>query len=423
MSTVRPGFTRGDPATLVTSSLTRDQPDPSRTRQEAGSPTVTHIRMGRGMVAVKRYESEGSKSKRPFTPPFTRSSPSSPVEIIPGQETKRKWYNTPLLGRKRNVSLGSVRGTRDVQSWANAVRAQESWDEITQSEGGPSLSTITSSDDLSSSQGSSSLRHSLRLPTHRSLSSSVRTDPSSPFARPNELPEPVFLPKPTSPIPASIDEVGEDEDEDGRILLEALGLAEPTNPQSMEQPADDYTHDEYSPELNEEPRFEVEVEAEAEHEREEQQQEIEVPASHLDEPPTPTPIRLRPLPIPPQFRPPVQPQHQPQLPLAPLFQPEHRSNLINVSPPHDSQDAFAYVFGPTPRSSLYADRRESSAPPPPYVSRQSAMLDRHRPRPRPEDVYVLEQQLAGLALPDVPPLSIRRREDKPDQRRWMVENN
>lgn len=268
---------------------------------------------------------------------------------------------------------------------------------VFQSDARPSLSTITSSDDWSSYQGSSSVQHSLQLPIHRSLSSSVRTGSTSPFARPNELPEPVLFLKPTSPVPNSIDEIDEEEDEDGRILLEALGLAEPAvGIQLVEQPNDDYTHNEDPVELNDE----------LELYQEEQQLEVGEHESYSDEPPTPTPIRLRPLPIPPQFRPPIQFQ--------PPVQREAQNHITNVPPPHDSQDAFTYVFGPTPRSSVYANRRESNAPPPPYASRQSAMLDRHRSRPRPEDLYLLEQQLAGLALPEVPPLSIRRRDGRLD---------
>lgn len=131
MSTVRPEFTRVDCTTAMPSPI-RGQPDPTRSRREGEGPTVTHIRMGRGMVAVKRYESEGSKNKKPLTSPIVRSSPSSPVETIPGQEPKRKWYNPSLLSRKRNVSLGGVSGAQDIQSWANAVQFQESWDEIPQ---------------------------------------------------------------------------------------------------------------------------------------------------------------------------------------------------------------------------------------------------------------------------------------------------
>jgi hypothetical protein len=41
--------------------------------------------------------------------------------------------------------------------------------------------------------------------------------------------------------------------------------------------------------------------------------------------------------------------------------------------PRDSQDALDYVFGSNPGSSPHIDSPGSNGPPPPYVSRQSAM--------------------------------------------------
>lgn len=131
MNTTRPEFVRPDPMATVAPSNTRAQADLAHHRREAGSPTVTHIRMGRGMVAVKRYENEGSIKKRSSKPLLTRSSPSSPVETAPGQEPKRKWYSPSLLKRKRNVSLSGVGGPQDIKSWADGVRTEEPWDEAT----------------------------------------------------------------------------------------------------------------------------------------------------------------------------------------------------------------------------------------------------------------------------------------------------
>lgn len=66
--------------------------------------------MGRGVVSVARYEKGSSKKKRPpanIAVPFPTPGPdSSPVEISPGG-TKRKWYQTPILGR-RNTSLSGI---------------------------------------------------------------------------------------------------------------------------------------------------------------------------------------------------------------------------------------------------------------------------------------------------------------------------
>ncbi|KAJ1304376.1 hypothetical protein OPQ81_005528 [Rhizoctonia solani] len=79
--------------------------------------------------------------------------------------------------------------------------------------------------------------------------------------------------------------------------------------------------------------------------------------------------------------------------------------VLNIVPPHDSQDAFAYVFGPNHRST-HMEQRVSTAPPP-YVARQSAMLDRHM-RPIREQP-ILPDHKREMPLPPVAPLTIRRK--------------
>jgi hypothetical protein len=101
---------------------------PSPSSQEAPAHPVTHIRMGRGMVAVARYEKNTPKSQRPTTsllvPPAARSNDSAPspvdFEMSPGGTTKRKWYR-PSIRRRRNTSLQG-----DSAAPANRTKTSES---------------------------------------------------------------------------------------------------------------------------------------------------------------------------------------------------------------------------------------------------------------------------------------------------------
>jgi hypothetical protein len=100
--------------------------------------TVEHVRMGRGLVKVIRYENEAHRGKRPPVSPVSPASASSPLSdgTNPGQSSRRKWFNTPLL-RRRNVSLGGGLPTTkdlststrhgDIKSWVN-TQVREGWD-------------------------------------------------------------------------------------------------------------------------------------------------------------------------------------------------------------------------------------------------------------------------------------------------------
>ncbi|CAE6410718.1 unnamed protein product [Rhizoctonia solani] len=142
-------------------------------------------------------------------------------------------------------------------------------------------------------------------------------------------------------------------DEDGRLLLGLLGINEDP---STSPPATEQTQPHRLPTPEPEPEPEQEPEQE--------------------QPCVPPARRLPPVPV------------------------------LNVVPPHDSQDAFAYVFGPA-RRSLYMEHRGLTAPPPPpYIARQSAILDRYKVV-TPE--VPISPEPKRVVLPPVAPLTIRRK--------------
>ncbi|CAE6411111.1 unnamed protein product [Rhizoctonia solani] len=79
--------------------------------------------------------------------------------------------------------------------------------------------------------------------------------------------------------------------------------------------------------------------------------------------------------------------------------------VLNVVPPHDSQDSFAYVFGPNQRAPYLGHR--GPAAPPPYIARQSAILDGLKvPTP---GAPIPPEPKKEIVLPPVAPLAIRRK--------------
>lgn len=154
--------------------------------------------------------------------------------------------------------------------------------------------------------------------------------------------------------PTTQDEPGEDSLEDGQLLLDLLGVQEtpPVPPSETEQTQ---LHRLPTPEPEQEPE----------------------PEPEPDQCVTPAPIRRLP-PVP----------------------------VLNIIPPHDSQDAFSYVFGPN-HQTPYMEHRGPAAPPP-YIARQSIILDRYA-RPT-RDQPIPSDQKRETALPSVAPLIIRRKE-------------
>jgi hypothetical protein len=208
------------------------------------------------------------------------------------------------------------------------------------------------------------------------------SNPTAPLIRTGDPPKSAATSRRMSPLLNEVKDDDESEDENGRILLEALGLGQSTP-----------------------------VAKQAEQPNEEDNQ-----ASNLSEP-TAEPRRQL-YDISPRIRP------LPALPSLPSFAPielEPRPAVqITVPLPCDSEDAHSYIFGSTgPRSST--QHRGSACPPPPYASRYSALFD--RPPVTQDDYMALQRQMRGLALPEVAPLTIRKRDEKPGQRRLVVENN
>ncbi|KAG9097728.1 hypothetical protein FS749_005661 [Ceratobasidium sp. UAMH 11750] len=88
---------------------------PSTSRSEPASADSEHIRIGRSLVKVKRYQNEASRGSR--WPPTSPTSPASPTPLTPipsptegtiqERAFKRKWFQPPFI-RRRNVSLGGI---------------------------------------------------------------------------------------------------------------------------------------------------------------------------------------------------------------------------------------------------------------------------------------------------------------------------
>ncbi|KAF8706005.1 hypothetical protein RHS03_05151, partial [Rhizoctonia solani] len=333
---------------LQTSPL---RPSSSRVPNAQG---VTYVRVGRGIVPTTRYEKSAARGRSNADEFATTSTYSPDGETSPGGSTKPKWYKQPFI-RGRNMSLQGIlsgRSSTSTVSNKSPIIHQEAElpiidvappppvDRGAQNEAGPSK---------------------LRKPRSQSPLTPTYTPPSPthPITRTQRIPsstlplrsvQSMFLQNPNT----RAHNVTED-DEDGQLLLDLLGVTE--------RPLTHLREPEQS-QLQHIPTSEPELEPEPE------------PEQRL----TPPPVRR--LPIPPQFPAPV----------------------LNIPPPHDSQDAFAYVFGPTPRSSFIDPR--GSIPPPPYVQRQSAVLDRYMNPTRnqsPSDHKTGD-------LPPVAPLSIRRRD-------------
>ncbi|KAF8678079.1 hypothetical protein RHS04_05579 [Rhizoctonia solani] len=341
------------PSSIGHGSLQTSPLGPSSSRAP-NAQGVTYVRVGRGIVPTTRYEKSAARG-RSNADEFATSSMYSPDgETSPGGSTKPKWYKQPFI-RGRNMSLQGIlsgRSSTSTVSNKSPIIHQEAElpiidvappppvDRGAQNEAGPSK---------------------LRKPRSQSPLTPTYTPPSPthPITRTRRIPsstlplrsvQSMFLQHPNT----RAHNVTED-DEDGQLLLDLLGVTE--------RPLTHLREPEQS-QLQHIPTSEPELEPEPE------------PEQRL----TPPPVRR--LPIPPQFPAPV----------------------LNIPPPHDSQDAFAYVFGPTPRSSFVDPR--GSIPPPPYVQRQSAVLDRYMNPTRnqsPSDHKTGD-------LPPVAPLSIRRRD-------------
>ncbi|CAE7174123.1 unnamed protein product [Rhizoctonia solani] len=117
-------------------------------------------------------------------------------------------------------------------------------------------------------------------------------------------------------------------------------------------------------------------------------------------------------PAPPPATEQIQPTPEPEPEPEPILVPPPVRRLppvpvLNVVPPHDSQDSFAYVFGPNNRTP-YTNHRGPAAPPP-YIARQSAVMDQFK---LPPELVIPPEQKREVALPTVAPLSIRRKERK-----------
>ncbi|CAE6482707.1 unnamed protein product [Rhizoctonia solani] len=151
-------------------------------------------------------------------------------------------------------------------------------------------------------------------------------------------------------------------DEDGQLLLDLLGIDEDT---PISSPATEQTQLRRLPT----PEPELEPEPEPEPEQEQKPEPCMMPSPVRRLPPVPAPIPV-----------------------------------LNVVPPHDSQDAFAYVFGPNHRSP-YTEHQGPTAPPP-YIARQSAIFDRYK-MATPE--VPMSPEPKRVALPPVAPLAIRRK--------------
>ncbi|KAG9104371.1 hypothetical protein FRC06_003177 [Ceratobasidium sp. 370] len=391
--------TGSDSARVAATTSTRHG-TPSSNRSEPTSADSGHIRMGRGLVKVKRYEKEASRGSNwsPTSPtsPASVASPTSPVPPTPtsspleGQERafRRRWFQPPFM-RRRNVSFGAVSSGGDdllasvkrgeIKSWVSRQPHHGMW-------------APTSRDDLDVRptspfvyiRGYESDRESARTPTIRSapsrpaLSIGPYSDASSSICTGDSF-DTTASSQRAPPLQNLSPRSEEDTHEDGRILFEALGLQNPT---PVPEQADSL--DQGQPQSN----------------------NLSDPMLGPDEFTPQLPCNLapvRPLPPIPSSSPSssVQPQGERAVP-----QPSH------------SQDAYTYVFGYSPRSSQH---RASNGPPPPYASRYSTILD--RPGVASEDLMELERHLHGMALPQVAPLDIRKRDDKTVQRDVIIENS
>ncbi|CEL61087.1 hypothetical protein RSOLAG1IB_04327 [Rhizoctonia solani AG-1 IB] len=319
---------------------------------------VTYVRVGRGIVPTARYEKSVARGRSNAGELAATSVYSLDGEISPGESTKSKWYKQPFA-RGRNLSLQSIlpkRSPSTTTSNKSSIIHQEAelpiidiapapldrgLDRGTQNEAGPSKLRKPRSRSPLPSVPASALASP--IPTSHTQLNPTSTPTQHSAQR-------VIVQHPNTSTRASNET---EEDEDGQILLDLLGVTERLSTRSPETE---------QAQLHSLPTSETEPETESE-------QRL-----------TPT---VRQLPVPPQFPVPV----------------------LNIPPPHDSQDAFAYVFGQTPRSS-FMDYR-SSIPPPPYAQRQSAVLDRHM-RPPQNQLRPLDRKAGDL--PPVAPLSIRRRD-------------
>ncbi|CAE6535540.1 unnamed protein product [Rhizoctonia solani] len=322
----------GPPSSIGHGSTQNARPSNSRALNRQGT---TYVRVGRGIVPVERYENNKPRS-RTASGLVTQSVYGTEGETSPGGTPKQKWYKQPFI-RGRYLSLqGVLSGRNPSATNLNKIPAAPREEElpviniaparVTQNEAGPSK---------------------LRKPQSRSH---LPPTPISPAQHDNQrniatTPPPLRSVRSMYTQPPSAQD-GTDEDQDGQLLLDLLGVREcpPTSPPANEQPR---PHRLPTPE----------------------------PEPESDQGPAPTPIRRLP-PVP----------------------------VLNIVPPHDSQDAFAYVFGPNQRSS-FMEHKGLTAPPP-YVARQSVILDHVRStrgQPPPPD------QKREVALPPVAPLSIRRK--------------
>ncbi|KAG8736491.1 hypothetical protein FRC12_017576 [Ceratobasidium sp. 428] len=352
----------------------------SSSRSGAASPSIEYVRVGRGFVKVKRYENEATQGgKRP------PSSPISPTSIqnlftsaISGQSPKRKWFVVPLVKRRKTSTGGespvAERGItpearRDVtEIWVNR-QTHETW--AVASQNGSEVRSQQPASVQDESDGSSAFASTIRFalarpelsisPYSDESSSSIHTSSSFDF--------PASLQR-ASPLRNYFLQSDEDQDEDGRVLLEALGFAVPPGSATEQE---DLAPNEVPPQIN----------------------NLSDPLPGPDEPSLQVPRIMtpsRPLPA-------IPVSHPPQRQVLPTFQ-------TTPTPPNDSQDAYQYVFGANPGTSA-PQHRQSVAPPPPYASRYSTLLD--RPDITSEDMAVLQQHLGGAQLPEVAPLEIGRR--------------
>jgi hypothetical protein len=129
--------TEGSDFVRATAAATFGHGSSSSNQSDLSTPTTAkHVRMGRGLVKVTRYENEVHRGKRSPVSPVSLAA-SSPLgdDASPGQSPRRKWFNTPIL-RRRNVSLGgglpitkdlSMSARRgDIKSWVD-TQVQEGW--------------------------------------------------------------------------------------------------------------------------------------------------------------------------------------------------------------------------------------------------------------------------------------------------------
>ncbi|CAE6481239.1 unnamed protein product [Rhizoctonia solani] len=318
-----------------------------RSSGSSGAPSslgTTYIRVGRGIVPVARYERNMPRGRNIAGDlAMTTSVYGIDGEISPGGAPKQKWYKQPFM-RKRYLSFqgalsGRATSTTDANTLPPTTREVES----------PVI------DATPARLEPNETCRKLRKPRSRSPLPPVSVSPTQPIPRHNLASTPPPRPVQSMYVQSSTtrDEPEEDSLEDGQLLLDLLGVNE-TPPTPGPETEQAQLHRIPTPEPEQAPEPESE--------------------SEPDQCVTPTPIRRLP-PVP----------------------------ILNIIPPHDSQDAFAYVFGPNHRTA-YMEHRGPAAPPP-YIARQSAILDRYT-RPA-RDQPILPDQKRELSLPLVAPLSIR----------------